>query len=179
MPYYSAGDYYQGDNYQGDFLGIGGFIKKAAGTALSVIPGGGIVKGLLTAGSVARSVGARKGVSFGHQVAAGLGFPQGQLRDIATAQIKAAQSPVPGMALMPLPQMAVRPGAQIAVPNYVTQLQQLQGFGRRGRRMNVTNVKALRRAGRRVRGFLKIASRLGALPISRTGKGKLFKRKRR
>lgn len=46
------------------------------------------------------------------------------------------------------------------------------------RRMNPTNVKALRRAGRRVKGFLKIASRLGALPVNR-GKGKrLFKRKR-
>lgn len=47
------------------------------------------------------------------------------------------------------------------------------------RRMNPTNVKALRRAGRRVKGFLKIASRLGALPVNR-GKGKrLFKRKAR
>lgn len=47
------------------------------------------------------------------------------------------------------------------------------------RRMNPTNVKALRRAGRRVKGFLKIASRLGALPVNR-GKGKtLFKRKKR
>ena len=51
-------------------------------------------------------------------------------------------------------------------------------FGKR-RRINVTNVKALRRAGRRVRGFLKLASRLGALPVNR-GKGKrLFKRKAR
>lgn len=46
------------------------------------------------------------------------------------------------------------------------------------RRMNPTNVKALRRAGRRVKGFLRIASRLGALPVNR-GKGKLFKRKKR
>lgn len=46
-------------------------------------------------------------------------------------------------------------------------------------RMQVTNTRALKRAGRRVRGFLKIASRLGALPISRSGKGKLFKKKRR
>jgi hypothetical protein len=46
------------------------------------------------------------------------------------------------------------------------------------RRINVANVKALRRAGRRVRGFLKLASRMGALPVNR-GKGKLFKKKRR
>lgn len=39
------------------------------------------------------------------------------------------------------------------------------------RRMNPLNVKALRRAGRRVKGFLKIARRLGALPVNR-GKGK-------
>ena len=43
------------------------------------------------------------------------------------------------------------------------------------RRMNVTNVKALRRAGRRVRGFLKLAIRLGAIPLNR-GKGKLYRR---
>lgn len=47
------------------------------------------------------------------------------------------------------------------------------------RRMNVTNVRALRRAGRRVKGFLKLANSLGALPVNR-GKGKqLFKRKAR
>lgn len=52
-------------------------------------------------------------------------------------------------------------------------------YGTRRRHMNVTNVKALRRAGRRVKGFLRIAQRLGALPVNR-GKGKqLFKRKRR
>lgn len=46
----------------------------------------------------------------------------------------------------------------------------------RRRRMNVTNVRALRRAGRRVKGFLKIARRLGALPVSSRSKGgKLFK----
>lgn len=47
------------------------------------------------------------------------------------------------------------------------------------RRMNVTNVRALRRAGRRVRGFLKLASRLGALPVSRAKSKRLFKRKSR
>lgn len=47
------------------------------------------------------------------------------------------------------------------------------------RRMNVTNVRALRRAGRRVRGFLKLASRLGALPVSRGKSKKLFRRKSR
>lgn len=47
------------------------------------------------------------------------------------------------------------------------------------RRINVTNVKALRRAGRRVRGFLKLANRMGALPVNRSAKGKLFKRKRK
>lgn len=50
--------------------------------------------------------------------------------------------------------------------------------GGRTRRMNVTNVKALRRAGRRVKGFLRIARRLGALPVARSGK-KLFRQPRR
>lgn len=49
----------------------------------------------------------------------------------------------------------------------------------RRRRMNPLNVRALRRAGRRLKGFLKIAGRLGALPVNR-GKGKrVFKRKAR
>jgi hypothetical protein len=47
------------------------------------------------------------------------------------------------------------------------------------RHMNVTNVKALRRAGRRVKGFLKLASRLGALPVARGKSKRLFKRKSR
>lgn len=47
------------------------------------------------------------------------------------------------------------------------------------RKMNTLNLRALRRAGRRVRGFLRIASRMGALPVNRGKKGKLFKRKAR
>lgn len=54
MPYY-AGDYYTGDYYQGDNYAagglfgsigkfIGGAVKKLGGTALSLIPGGSVVK---------------------------------------------------------------------------------------------------------------------------------------
>lgn len=45
----------------------------------------------------------------------------------------------------------------------------LLGSGRRrGRRMNVANVKALRRAGRRVEGFVRLAKSLVSMPGARS-----------
>lgn len=44
------------------------------------------------------------------------------------------------------------------------------GVRLRRRRMRVTNVKALRRAGRRVHGFQKLARKLGALPVAGRGR---------
>lgn len=141
MPYYMAGDYYQGDYYQagGIFGSIGKFLGKAAktvaGTALSLTPAGGIAKALipsLSGGSV-------------------VGTPRPLI-------------PVPGLTGI----------GQRLVPGGASGF--MLGGGRR--RMNVTNVKALRRAGRRVRGFLKLARRLGALPVGTSGK-KLFKKSRR
>lgn len=74
------------------------------------------------------------------------------------------------------------PGGLGVVPGPVGGVSNVPSFTltgpRRGRRMNVTNVKALRRAGRRVRGFLKLARRFGAMPVSPKGK-KLFKARRR
>jgi hypothetical protein len=96
---------------------------------------------------------------------------------------------VVGTALIPslgAPQIAgLAPGRIMPTPGLRGTAQRLFPGGASGyelgrrRRMNPLNVKALRRAGRRVKGFLKIASRLGALPVHR-GKGKrLFKAKRR
>jgi len=143
MPYYNAGDYYQGDNYA-----AGGFPLIGAALALGrklIVPA---AKKLI--GAVVR----RPGTAA---VAAGTALA---LR----AQLQVAP---PGM----IPTPGLRGKIERFIPGGET------GFMRR-RRMNVTNVKALRRAGRRVKGFLKIARRLGALPVSSSGK-KLFKAKRR
>lgn len=142
MPYYQAGDYYQGDNYA-----AGGFPLIGAALALGkklIVPA---AKKLITA-IVKRPV---------------------------TTAVAATGT---ALALRP---MAAPPG-MIPVPGVRGTLERFfpggeTGFFRR-RRMNVTNVKALRRAGRRVKGFLKLARRLGALPVSGSGK-RLFKITRR
>lgn len=74
------------------------------------------------------------------------------------------------------------PPGQIPKPGFGGTISRILPGGDTGyykrRRMNITNVKALRRAGRRVRGFLKLARRFGAMPISPKGK-KLFKARRK
>lgn len=157
MPYY-AGDYYTGDYYRGDFLGLGKAFK-----------------------SVTKFVG-------------GLGIPVvSQVANIANRVAGGGTSS--NMAISSTPQPLYLPtfgGQQQLLPGGATIKPEpgVSGFvhrlapggysgyviGRR-KRMNVTNVKALRRAGRRVRGFLKLARRMGALPVSSHGK-KLFAKKR-
>jgi len=154
MPYYKAGDYYRGDgNYAAG--GIFGTLGKIAKTAL-----GGAV-GFIKGGPVGALQGAAK--------AAGL------LNPTQPISLAPMNSPLPTFPLAPPPGMKPKPGIEGVVERVLP-------FGDTGyikrRRMNVTNVKALRRAGRRVKGFLRVASRLGALPVNR-GKGKLFKRKKR
>lgn len=158
MPYYS-GDYYQaGDNYAaGGLFGsigkfLGGAVKKLGGTALSLIPGGGLVS---KAASLISSGTAGRAIQVGRSL---VGTRAGR----AVAPLVSSFGAIGGPAELPM----IGAGG---------------GFGGafgRSRRMNVTNVRALRRAGRRVRGFLKLARRFGALPISPKGK-KLFRAKRR
>lgn len=166
MPYYQ-GDYYRGDYYRGDFLGIGKALKKVAGIATGVVSKLGIPVISGAAGAV-------------HGLLAGGTVQPPQLQ--------------PSFALQPYqPMMSTNVAASSSVPTFyddrggrrpgdtgrVGHFKKDGTWTNRARpRMNVTNVRALKKAGRRVRGFLKLASRMGALPISRSGKGKLFKRKR-
>lgn len=159
MPYYMAGDYYQGDYYQagGLFGTLGKVIKKVAGTALSVVPGGSVVRAL--AGPLVSSF------AGGSSPARGLYLPPG-----------------PGTT-MSIPEPGVTGIAhrffEGGHPGYGRYTKDGRFTERRRPRMQVTNTRALKRAGRRVRGFLRIARSLGALPIT-SGKGKkLFKRKRK
>lgn len=157
MPYYQAGDYYQGDYYQagGLFGSIGKFIGKAAKTALSLTPAGKVISTV---------------------------FP--------IAKKLLAGGPRPPMIPMIAPVDYSLGGMDVNIPAF------RGGGGRNGGRpghfkkdgtwtdrarprMQVTNTRALKRAGRRVRGFLRIARQLGALPVG-SGKGKkLFKRRAR
>lgn len=158
MPYY-AGDYYTGDNYAagGLFSALGGVLKGAVG-------------GFLKGGPLGAIAGAR----------AGLPPPKG--KSLAMITPTTGETAVEGFlrrgghltAAGRAKLARVTGGGQQMLPA------EIMGGGFYGgrRRMNVTNVKALRRAGRRVKGFLKLARRFGALPISPSGK-KLFKAKRR
>lgn len=154
MPYYSAGDYYTGDYYQGDNYAAGGLpIFGAIARKLLPVAGRLVGKGL-------------RALTGGKLIGSGGGTTA--LKRIGGAAI-AARLALPS-----------RPNARDVAEEVYAREMRSQGFPggfRSGRRMNVTNVKALRRAGRRVKGFLKLASRFGALPVNR-GKGKLFKKRR-
>lgn len=170
MPYYQAGDYYQGDYYQagGIFGSIGKVLGGVAKSALNLTPIGRVISSVapVVKQLVAPSVRPRP---TGLMIAppTPLTLPVENKPGI----IGAAQRFFPGGAT----------GLQVSLP--MTGAMGVPafggGFGFRRRRINVTNVKALRRAGRRVKGFLKLARRLGALPISTSRKGKLYKAKRR
>lgn len=160
MPYY-RGDYYRGDNYYaagGLFGSIGKIIGGVAKTALSLTPVG-------------------KAVQIASRVLPGVGKLLAPLGGVAGAAITARQLIKPKTPGLLTPVEEFSGGGMISGGGMVGGGG--GGFGGRSRRMNVTNVKALRRAGRRVRGFLKLARRFGALPVNRSAKGKLFKQPRR
>lgn len=137
MPYYNAGDYYQGDNY------AAGGLLGSVGRVLS-----GVVRGAV--GAVIPTFAPRPGPQI-----------------VAPNVLPVRRTPgVSGIIQRTLP--GGKTGYEIELP----------GMMRRRRRLNPLNPSALRRAGRRIKGFLRFASRMGALPINR-GKGKLIKRKAR
>lgn len=161
MPYY-RGDYYRGDNYRGDFLGIGKALKKVAGAAFNI----------LAPAPLKAAVNL-----FAHPAPQVPGFAPGGMPMIGAPMLNigvpAGGKPEPGIA-----GAAHRffPGGHTGYGYYNKKGEFVEG---KRPRMNPLNQRALSRAGRRVKGFLRIARRLGALPINR-GKGKkLFKTKRR
>jgi len=163
MPYYQAGDYYQGDYYQGDFLGLGKFAKKVVNIGSGIVSKLGIPIVSGAAGLVNRVT-----------------ANQTQLMRLSIPGMSGGGSNGGGGGYVPEPGVTgiahrAFPGGSSGLGYYNRRGEFVEG---RRPRMNPTNVRALRRAGRRVKGFLRIASRLGALPVNR-GKGKLFKRKRR
>lgn len=126
--------YYMGDYYQGDPF-LGGLFRKVAGTVKGAVGGflrGGPVSAIT--GGVAGAVGAR----------ARLGRPG--IQRLPVSRMKVTR--VPG----------VIGGLQRIVPGGATGLEVLDTMGlRKRRRMNVGNAKALRRAIRRMDGFVGLA----------------------
>lgn len=166
MGYYGRGDYYRGDHYAAG--GLGSFLGKAFKGVL------GGVGGFLTGGPVGAVKGAATGLGL---IRTGQTLPQ-----IGPTSQSLIPTFGPGT-VMSVPEPGITGTAHRLFAGGKPGFGRLKKDGsftdRRAPRMNVTNVRALRRAGRRVRGFLKIASRLGALPIARGGGKKLFKRKHR
>lgn len=134
---------------RGDYLGarrgdpgLFGFLGKVgrgiARTAGGIIPG--------PAGMVLRAVGGSRAKPIQRQMP--IHFQQPIMRMPAVPVV-----PTPGLKGMA---QRILPGGQTG---FQTQEQLLQGFGRKRRRMNVANPKALRRSIRRQAGFVKLARR--------------------
>src|SRR6267142_4826366 len=157
MPYY-MGDYYQGDYYRGDpgfFSFIGKAIKGVTGLAGSVLGlGGG--KSAVTA---AAAPGALVKVSGG-------------LRKIGPIVLPAIRKIGKGGAIAGV--------AGAAAGALGTRALMAGGAQRRHRRMNVTNVRALRRSIRRAQGFAKLAKRVLRFTSPRAPRGRaVFKTRTR
>lgn len=152
MGYY-RGSYYRGSYYRGGiFSSIGKFVKGAAGVVSKLgIPG------ISTVAGVVAGIGGRPAIAPSMSLVAPPGGPMGFPEPGITGTVH-----------------RIAPGGH---PGYGRMTKDGRFTERRRPRMQVTNTRALKRAGRRIKGFLRIASRLGALPVNR-GKGKLFKRKR-
>jgi len=154
MSYY-MGDYYQGDYYYGDpwnpFKAIGKLVKggiklagRAAGAVLGATPVG------MAIGAAGRILGAARGGTAPSAV--------------QQAAIRGSYTP------MTYTQRSIGPMGSIYRTERTEYGMQVKGvtadgtpiLGRRSRRMNVTNVRALRRAIRRAKGFEKLAQRVGS-----------------
>jgi len=146
---------YRGDYVMGDYRGDPGFLKAIVGVAK------GAVKGFGMGGPLGAIAGARAGLPAKTKTKPIGGIPIHPTHDpaIDTFLRRGGRFSPAGKAKLTR-EHALAAGIHPA----------LAGF-RSGRRLNPLNVKALRRAGRRLKGFLKIARRMGALPVNR-GKGK-------
>lgn len=157
MGYY-RGDYYRGDYYRGDpgFLsGVFNVVKGVVGTVAKI--GGSLLPG--PAGAVLKGVGGA--------------ISPTRSQAVTVTGSKGGVATVPGMQIVPVP--GITGAGQRLIPGGATGYM----IQRSRRRMNVTNVKALRRAGRRVKGFLKLARRMGALPVNTSKGRRLYKTVRR
>lgn len=134
MPYYAAGDYYHG----GDYYAAGGFLGSI-GKAI-----GGAVKGFVTGGPLGAISGAASAI-----------IKRPNVTPIAAPLFGGTPIPTGGGMIVPTPGL-VGVGQRL-LPGGAS------GFElRKRRRMNPLNIKALRRAMRRAKGFERQARRVGS-----------------
>lgn len=133
MGYY-RGDYYRGDYYRGDPF-IGGLIARGAAAI------GGRLLGRGAAAGAGRAV-ATRAAAAGAVTATG-----GRLVPALAPIVGIAGGTALGTATLPAAGQAIQAAQQLVMG------------GRRRRRMNVLNPRALKRALRRAEGFEKIAKR--------------------
>lgn len=157
---YYRGDYYRGDYYRGDpIFGalVGGVARLGAGLVKKGV--GAVARGVVGVFSKKGATEVAKQVAV--PVAIGVG---GAIAGRGTVP----PLPPPGQ----VPKAGVRGAIERALPFGET------GYVKR-RRMNVTNVKALRKAIRRATGFAKLARKCITFVSPRAPKGKaIFRRKR-
>lgn len=149
MPYYGAGDYYRGgDNYagRGDFLGIGKALKKL--NPLKLV--GNLLGNVPIVGGIAKTL------------IPGIGSPP-------TNMIIAPRgAPEPGIAGIV---HRALPGGSTGLGYY-----NKKGEWKEGKRprMDVGNIKALKRASRRAHGFLKSVRGVVRYYTAKSPKGKAY-----
>ena len=143
--------YYNGDFYQGD-PGFGSFLGKAWGLAKGFLPGGPAL------GVVGSAVGSIVKVGRGKIVSAG--------KILAKHPVMTAAGAAGAIGVAGRMGRGSRAGAGMAGAG--------GGFGRKHRRMRVTNVKALRRAIRRASGFARIARRVLRFTSPKPPRGRVF-----
>jgi hypothetical protein len=157
VPYMqSRGDYLGGGYQRGDFLGIGGFIKRAATSVFKASPVGQIVGAISGPGpSISR-------MQERLPPPGSIGGPAGmqQMPQKVPGMKGAAQRAIPGGQTGYTCEGAPR-GKHLNKSGYYTQ----DGYVAPGtkyvtnRTMNVGNARALRRSIRREQGFVKLAQR--------------------
>jgi hypothetical protein len=161
-----AGDYYRaGRGAQGDLFG---FIGKALGGVAKVA--GSFLPGPIgTIGKAVGSILAPSGVQRQNPIGATLPPPVIGIRSLS------GQLPV------------LRPDSTVTKSGFnlgplnIGSTTTAYGHlvGKKRRRMNVTNVKALRRAGRRVKGFEKLARRFVGFAAPHKPKGRMYFKSRK
>lgn len=156
MSYYQ-GDFYRGDFYQGD-PGFFGVLKGLAGAAAGFIPGvgpiaSGLIKAIPSGGGAAVS---RAGIASSM-----LRLPAGtaMMKGAGTSLIRRGVAAVKGHPVLSAAGAAgaIGAGAMATSPSLRRAAGRMLIGGKRRRRMNVCNPRALRRAIRRTHGFAKLA----------------------
>jgi len=192
MPYYAAGDYYgRGDYYRGDPGLLGSLAKGVLGVvkgAIGITPVGRIAIAARTALARRPSPPMITPFAGGGGGVPDYGFPgPGSVPPVGQVMVGGGMAGIPARPFIDV----IPRGRHLNKSTYVT-----RGGGTskwpmqilvhpagteavRSRRLNVANVRALRRAIRRATGFAKLSRRVLSFVQAKAPKGKpVFKRKR-